>query len=161
MLVNKTRITATESSSTTAQATGTSTGRPSLAITNKLGKPKGLHEEAVPGDGECTRPCQNHNDHGKKATKRISTIKLPDHQHTQTGSETLRQLFRIHFQDCRLTDESEERQGQPNLGMHRCKLRPQLLRGVINPKSEGLKVPLNYLHHQEQMRLYLCSCSTG
>jgi hypothetical protein len=35
----------------------------------------------------------------KQATNEVSTIKLPDGQHTQTGKETLKELFRVHFPD--------------------------------------------------------------
>jgi hypothetical protein len=35
----------------------------------------------------------------KQATNKFSTIKLPDGQHTQTGKETQKELFRIHLPD--------------------------------------------------------------
>jgi hypothetical protein len=52
----------------------------------------------------------------KQATNKISAIKLPDGQHTQTGKETLKELFRIHFPDSKLIDDSGG-DGQQNLGM--------------------------------------------
>jgi hypothetical protein len=45
----------------------------------------------------------------KQATNRVSTIKLPDGQYTQTEKETLKELFRVHF------PHSNEGQGQQNL----------------------------------------------
>jgi hypothetical protein len=44
----------------------------------------------------------------KQATNRVSTIKLPDGQCTQTGEETLKQLFRVHFPGSMLTDYSND-----------------------------------------------------
>jgi hypothetical protein len=35
----------------------------------------------------------------KQATNRVGTIKPPDGQYTQTGKETLNELFRVHFPD--------------------------------------------------------------
>jgi hypothetical protein len=35
----------------------------------------------------------------KQVTRRVSTIKLPGGQYTQTGRETLTELFRVHFPD--------------------------------------------------------------
>jgi hypothetical protein len=40
----------------------------------------------------------------KQATNKVSTIKLPDGKHTQTGKETLKELFRVHFPDSKLID---------------------------------------------------------
>jgi hypothetical protein len=40
----------------------------------------------------------------KQATNRDSTIKLPDGQCTQTGRETLKDLFRVHFLEPTVTD---------------------------------------------------------
>jgi hypothetical protein len=51
----------------------------------------------------------------KQATNRVSTIKLPDGQYTQTGKATLKELFRVHFPDLELTDDSNDGQGQQNL----------------------------------------------
>jgi hypothetical protein len=53
----------------------------------------------------------------KQATNKVSTIKLPDGQHTQTGKETLKEMFRVHFPDSKLTDDSGDGQGQQNLGI--------------------------------------------
>jgi hypothetical protein len=51
----------------------------------------------------------------KQATNKVSTIKLPDGQYTQTEKETLKELFRIHFPDSMLIDDSSDGQGQQNL----------------------------------------------
>jgi hypothetical protein len=51
----------------------------------------------------------------QQTTNRISTIKLPDGQHTQTGKGTLKELFRVHFPDSKLIDDSSDGQGHQNL----------------------------------------------
>jgi hypothetical protein len=51
----------------------------------------------------------------KQATNKVSTIKLPNGQHTKTGKETLKELFRVHFPDSKLIDDSEDGQDQQNL----------------------------------------------
>jgi hypothetical protein len=52
----------------------------------------------------------------KQATNKVSTIKLLDGTHTQTGKETLKELFRVHFSDSKLTDDdSDDGRGQQNL----------------------------------------------
>jgi hypothetical protein len=52
----------------------------------------------------------------KQATNQVSTIKLPDGKHTQTGKETLKELFRVHFPDSKLIDDdSSNGQGQQDL----------------------------------------------
>jgi hypothetical protein len=53
----------------------------------------------------------------KQATNKFSTIKLPNGQHTQTGKETLKELFRLHFPDSKLIDDSDDGQDQQNLGV--------------------------------------------
>jgi hypothetical protein len=57
----------------------------------------------------------------KQATNRVGTVKLPDGRYTQTGRETLKELFRIHFPDSRLINVSYDGQGQLNL--HICRRR--------------------------------------
>jgi hypothetical protein len=53
----------------------------------------------------------------KQATKRVSTVKLPNDQLTKTGKGTLEELFRVHFPDSKPIDDSRNnRQGQQNLG---------------------------------------------
>jgi hypothetical protein len=53
----------------------------------------------------------------KQATKKVSTITLPNGQYTETGKETLKELFRAHFPDSKLIDDSyDDGQGQQNLG---------------------------------------------
>jgi hypothetical protein len=44
----------------------------------------------------------------KQATNKVSTIKLPDGKHTQTGKRTLKEMYRVHFPDSKLTDDSGE-----------------------------------------------------
>jgi hypothetical protein len=51
----------------------------------------------------------------KQATNRVSTIKLPDGQYTETGNGTLKELFRVHFPDSKPTVHSSDGQGQQNL----------------------------------------------
>jgi hypothetical protein len=53
----------------------------------------------------------------KQATNKVSAMKLPDGQHTQTGKETLKELFRVHFPDSKLTNVSGDGEGQQNLGI--------------------------------------------
>jgi hypothetical protein len=61
----------------------------------------------------------------KQATNRVSTVKLPNGQLTETGKGTLEELFRVHLPDAKPIDDSRDnRQGQQNLGkcdriMHR------------------------------------------
>jgi hypothetical protein len=58
----------------------------------------------------------------KQATNRVSTIKLPDGQCTQTGKETLEELFRVHFPESVLIDDSIDGQGQQNLDACRSRM---------------------------------------
>jgi hypothetical protein len=53
----------------------------------------------------------------KQATNKVNTIKLPNGQHTKTGKETLKELFRVHFPDSKLIDYSDGGQDQQNLGV--------------------------------------------
>jgi hypothetical protein len=55
----------------------------------------------------------------KQATNKVSTIKLPNGQHSQTGKETLEKLFRVHFSDSKEIDDSGDGQDQQNLGVCR------------------------------------------
>jgi hypothetical protein len=51
-------------------------------------------------------------------TKRVSPVKLPDGQHTQAGKETPKELFKVHFPDSKLIDDShDDGQSQQNLGI--------------------------------------------
>jgi hypothetical protein len=72
----------------------------------------------------------------KQATSRVSTFKLPDGQHTQTGRETLKELFRVHFPDSWLINDSGNGQGQLNLDICRRRTNSRgdwnLVRNVIN-----------------------------
>jgi hypothetical protein len=54
-----------------------------------------------------------------QATNKVSSIKLPDGQYTQTGKGTIKELFRVHFPDSKLIDYSGVGQGQQNLGVCR------------------------------------------
>jgi hypothetical protein len=56
----------------------------------------------------------------KQATSRVSTIKLPDGQCTQTGKKTLKELFRVHFPNSKLIDDSNDGQAQQNLDICGC-----------------------------------------
>jgi hypothetical protein len=55
----------------------------------------------------------------KQVTNRVGTIKLPDGHYTWTGRDTLKELSRVHFPDSRITDDSGDVEGQPNLDAHR------------------------------------------
>jgi hypothetical protein len=57
----------------------------------------------------------------KQATNQVSTIKLPNGQHSQTGKETLEELFRVHFPDSKRIYDSGGGQDQQNLGVCRCR----------------------------------------
>jgi hypothetical protein len=59
------------------------------------------------------------NNMAEQATNKVSTIKLPDGQYTQTGKRTLKELFRVHFPDSKLIDDLGERQRLKNLGVCR------------------------------------------
>jgi hypothetical protein len=57
----------------------------------------------------------------KQATNTISNVKLPNGQQTKTGKETLKEVFRVHFPDSKLIDDSyDDGQGQHNLGICKC-----------------------------------------
>jgi hypothetical protein len=72
----------------------------------------------------------------KQATNRVSTVKLPNCQLTETGKVTLEELFRVHSPDSKpIDDSSDNRHGQQNLGkceriMHRADWNPA--KHVIN-----------------------------
>jgi hypothetical protein len=53
----------------------------------------------------------------KQATKRLENVKMPDGQYTQTGKKTLKELFRVHFPDFKLIEDSDDGQGQQHLGI--------------------------------------------
>jgi hypothetical protein len=54
----------------------------------------------------------------KQANNIVSTVNLPDGQYTKAGKETLKVLFRFHFPNSKLTDDSyDDGQGQQNLGI--------------------------------------------
>jgi hypothetical protein len=53
----------------------------------------------------------------KQATNKMSTIKLPNGQHIQTGKETLKERFKVYFADTKLIDDSKDGQDQQNLGV--------------------------------------------
>jgi hypothetical protein len=70
----------------------------------------------------------------QQATNRVSTIELPDGQCTQTGGETLRELFRVHFPDSTLIIRMMG-QAQQNLDVCQCKTNRghrDLARNIIN-----------------------------
>jgi hypothetical protein len=52
----------------------------------------------------------------------VSSAKLPDGRHTQTGIETpLQELCTVHFPDSRLTDGSTDDQGKSDMGGRFCR----------------------------------------
>jgi hypothetical protein len=52
----------------------------------------------------------------EQATNKDSTIKLPNFRFSKTETDTLKELFRVHFPDSNLIDDSyDDRQGQLNL----------------------------------------------
>jgi hypothetical protein len=53
----------------------------------------------------------------KPATNRVMPIKLLGGQYTQTGKGTLKELFRVHFPDSKQIEDSDDGQGQQNLGI--------------------------------------------
>jgi hypothetical protein len=55
----------------------------------------------------------------RQATNRFGTIKLPGGQCTQTGRETLEELFKVHFPESILIDDLIDGQGKQTLGICR------------------------------------------
>jgi hypothetical protein len=53
----------------------------------------------------------------KTMAKQTSTVKLPDGQYTQSGKGTLKELFRVHFSDSKLTEDSNDGQDRQILGI--------------------------------------------
>jgi hypothetical protein len=54
----------------------------------------------------------------KQATSRVSAVKRPNGQQTETGKETLKELLSVHFPHSKLIDDSYDNgQGQQNLGI--------------------------------------------
>jgi hypothetical protein len=54
----------------------------------------------------------------KQVTNMVNPIRLPNGQFTQIGKDTLKVLFRVHFPDSKLTDDSyDDGQSQLNLGI--------------------------------------------
>jgi hypothetical protein len=45
----------------------------------------------------------------------VESVKLPHHQHTQSGKETLMELYRLHFPVSAREEVTLEGQGQPKL----------------------------------------------
>jgi hypothetical protein len=72
----------------------------------------------------------------KRATSRVSTVKRPNVRQTETGKETLKELFRVYFTDSKLIDDShDDGQGRQSLGIcERITSRGDwnLAKGVIN-----------------------------
>jgi hypothetical protein len=78
----------------------------------------------------------------ERVTNRVSTIKIPDGQCIQTG-RTLKQLFEVHSLDSRMSDESGDCQGQPNMNVNRCQINRtdwNLSRSVINESIQNKRV---------------------
>jgi hypothetical protein len=55
----------------------------------------------------------------KQTTNRVSNVKHPIYSGWR---ETLKELFKVHFPDSRLSDDSRDSKGQSNLDVHRCKM---------------------------------------
>jgi hypothetical protein len=54
----------------------------------------------------------------KQATNKVSTIKLPNGQFTQTGRDKMKELFRVHSPDSKRIDVSyDDGHGHLNLGI--------------------------------------------
>jgi hypothetical protein len=51
----------------------------------------------------------------KQASNKVSTIKLLNGQHTETGKETLSELFMVHFHDSKLIGNLDNGHGQGRL----------------------------------------------
>ena len=51
-----------------------------------------------------------------QSASKVGSIKLPNGCHTQAGIETLRDLYRVHFQGATAGETIVIRKGQPNLG---------------------------------------------
>jgi hypothetical protein len=81
----------------------------------------------------------------KQVTNKVSSIKLPDGQYTQTGKERLRELFRAHFPNSKVIDDSyDEGHGQQNLAICGCimnrvdwNLAKCVINQSINQKLDG------------------------
>jgi hypothetical protein len=57
----------------------------------------------------------------KQGANKVSTVKLPNGQQTEMGEGTLGELFRVHFSESKLIDDScDDGQGQQNLGICEC-----------------------------------------
>ena len=52
---------------------------------------------------------------GSQFANKVESIKLPDGQYTQSGRQTLRELYRVHFPGSAGEEVTLEGQGQPNL----------------------------------------------
>lgn len=50
-----------------------------------------------------------------QSANRVESVKLPDHQYTQSGKETLMELYRLHFPRSAGEEVTLEGNGQPNL----------------------------------------------
>jgi hypothetical protein len=77
----------------------------------------------------------------KQGTNKVSTVKLPNGQQTETGEGTLEELFRVQFPDSELIDDScDDGQGQQNLDICECITNRgdwNLARRMINKKLDG------------------------
>ena len=49
------------------------------------------------------------------STNRLQSVQLPDGQHTQSGEETLWELYRVHFHGSAIEEMTWEGLGHPNL----------------------------------------------
>jgi len=52
---------------------------------------------------------------GSQSANRVEFVKLPNHQYTPSGKETLMEQYRLHFPRSAGEEVTLEGQGQPNL----------------------------------------------
>jgi hypothetical protein len=77
----------------------------SLVTTKKLEKLSDPHGgdcqeiDNVPGNAKLVKIMS------KQGTNKVNTIRLPNRQYTQTGKDTLSELFRVYFLDSLLIDD--------------------------------------------------------
>jgi hypothetical protein len=75
----------------------------------------------------------------KQATNKVSTIKLPSGQHSQTGKESLEERFRVHFPDSKRIDDFRQWTGPTEPGVCGCRTNRgdwDLVKRVINQSKK-------------------------
>jgi hypothetical protein len=94
------------------QVNGTPISNPHLLQQRNKETQTVITEEVLPGDHWCTKQWQVHEDYGKTGYPIVSAL--------ETGRETLKEQFRVHFPDSTLIDDSNDGEEQQNLGICRC-----------------------------------------